>query len=558
MQDYRQLNNVNQNMSWWSKNYPLIPALGLLLGGVLWAASRVLAATGGRLIYALDDAYIHMALARRLAESGAWSVTAGTDFTNCASSILWPALLGFVYKLAGVLDWLPLALNLLFALAGLYWLNRYLLRTSVAPWSRVVLLAMLVPLTSLPSLAFVGMEHTLHALLTLVVALSAAELLGGDGSGGKGNAAWPLLLCSLPVAVMVRYESLFLAFVLAVLFFLGGKRKRAILILALAALPALAWGVFSVSRGWYFLPNSLMLKGAVPGFSPAELVGSAIRIITQFGDNPHLLVLVSYALVLILFFPAASSRDNARRSLLWIFVLTTALHLQFAGTGHFYRYDAYLVAFGCLAVGMAAERWLQHIGGVKALRVKFSAARIMLMISLLVLSLSPLFPRALRAQFHIPLAAANIHGQQCQLAAFLAEYYEGECVAANDIGAINYFADIRCLDIWGLSSMESSRLKRSGAYTVDKLEEMIERNGARIAVVYKHWLLESIGEIPSGWQEAGSWWVPRNVVLGGAEVTFYATEAGELEPLRKMLREFSGVLPPQVRVSLTAGQEGER
>ena len=532
--------------SWWRRYWPLIPALGMLLGGVFWALSRVLAVTGGRLIYALDDAYIHMAFARRLAEHGTWSVTGGTEFTNCASSIIWPALLGLIYRFTGPLDWLPLALNLLFALAGLYLLNRYQLRVGVAPWFRAALLALVVPLTSLPSLAFVGMEHTLHILLILVVALGAAELL----AEGKNNRVTEAVFwCSLPVAVMVRYESLFLAFVLAVLFFLRGNRKRAILILVLAAIPVVAWGIFSVGRGWYFLPNSLMLKGAVPECSPGALLRSAIRVFTMFGENPHLLVLVCCALVLLQVLPTGLRRENSRRNLLWIFILTTALHLQFARTGHFYRYDSYLVAFGWLAAGLATESWLLSIGGWKALRARFSAARAVLALALLVLLFSPLYLRAMRAQFQIPLAAANIYCQQCQMAAFLAEYYSGECVAANDIGAINYYADIRCLDLWGLSSMECARLKKSGEYTAERLEELTAGAGVKIAVVYSRWLLDGAGGIPSGWLEAGRWWTPCNVVLGDGEVTFYATGPTALQQLRNRLREFSGALPSHVSVT---------
>ena len=71
---------------------------------------------GGRFIYALDDAYIHMATATHFATDGVWGVTP-FGFTSAVSSILWPALVAAVYQLAGVNELTPLVLCLLIALA---------------------------------------------------------------------------------------------------------------------------------------------------------------------------------------------------------------------------------------------------------------------------------------------------------------------------------------------------------------------------------------------------------------------------------------------------------
>ncbi len=54
------------------------------------------------------------------------------------------------------------------------------------------------------------------------------------------------------------------------------------------------------------------------------------------------------------------------------------------------------------------------------------------------------------------------------MALFLKDFYAGNVVAANDMGAINYIADIRCLDLYGLASMEVADLKRAGGATTPR------------------------------------------------------------------------------------------
>lgn len=59
-------------------------------------------------------------------------------------------------------------------------------------------------------------------------------------------------------------------------------------------------------------------------------------------------------------------------------------------------------------------------------------------------------------------AVANIT-EQHQMGLFLARFYPGAAVAANDIGAINYQAPtLRCLDLWGLGSSEVRALRLRG------------------------------------------------------------------------------------------------
>ena len=69
----------------------------------------------GHLVYALDDAYIGMAMARNFSQYGVWGVTRYA-FTSCSSPPLWTLLLSLTYYLGGVNQLAPLLWDLAFAI----------------------------------------------------------------------------------------------------------------------------------------------------------------------------------------------------------------------------------------------------------------------------------------------------------------------------------------------------------------------------------------------------------------------------------------------------------
>ena len=79
---------------------PLLPALAVFLTSLTSALRVALRLTGGRFIYALDDAYIHMAVARTFALHGIWGCTP-FHFSSSSSSLLWTFLLGAAYGIGG-------------------------------------------------------------------------------------------------------------------------------------------------------------------------------------------------------------------------------------------------------------------------------------------------------------------------------------------------------------------------------------------------------------------------------------------------------------------------
>jgi hypothetical protein len=498
--------------------------VALLAVAVLLLLRAALAHTGGTLVYALDDAYIHMAVARSLAEHGVWGVTR-YGFTACTSSLAWPILLA-LGDLVGLRDAAPLALNLAAAVAAL-WLADHLLAGAPVAW-RVVALVAIVFLTPLPTLVLAGMEHTLHiaAVFWLFDRFRAVE------ESDPGGRAVPGLAVAAALATATRYESLFLVLPAVVLLARDGRRTAAITAAIGGLLPPLAFAAVSVTNGWPPVPTSLLLKRAtyeaagLPGIVE-RLGGHAVRTLTE---APHLVVLLAAVLLM----SAALPTSRVVRRWDAIYVVGTLLHVQLAAIGWLFRYEAYLVALGLVLVA-------RHLAdGAAALRGP--VARPALVLAALVAA-APLLTRGVQALAQTPTAVKNIYEQQYQMGLFLRELPAGSAVMANDIGAIAYLADVRLVDLFGLATRETAEARRAGRVDQALLARLAAAARPAAIVIYRSWFADAV---PPDWVEVGTWKVPDKVVVADRTVSFYAPDAASAASLGRALAAFQSRLPGTV------------
>jgi len=75
-----------------TKYYPLLLGLVFLFIAYFTLLYISIYQNGNHMVYSLDDAYIHMAMAKNLAIDGIWGVSK-YEFASSSSSILWTALL---------------------------------------------------------------------------------------------------------------------------------------------------------------------------------------------------------------------------------------------------------------------------------------------------------------------------------------------------------------------------------------------------------------------------------------------------------------------------------
>ncbi|MGN6391433.1 MAG: hypothetical protein ACTHM9_04160 [Gemmatimonadales bacterium] len=517
-------------------DWPLVVSRVLLLGciGALVAVARSL--TQGHFAYALDDAYIHLAMARTLAESGVWGVTPHA-FSSSSSSPLWTALLACLFTLAGPIDILPLVLNTVCACLVLALYARALRRAGVAGWSLAAGLIVMIVGVPLVPLALIGMEHTLNVYLSLAFLICAARALDPDA---RSETRRPYALLGLAALLAAsRYEGLFLVAAACLLFAWRRRPAMALALAAVAWLPVIAYGLFSRSHGSLFLPNSLLLKAAPPRLDSAKAIGAfAGNAVSQLAGAPHLVVVAVACLV-----PLLLARDEARdymRPSIAMVLIALAFHVALARVGWFYRYEAYLMACGIAAATLGIARLL------RAEPPRTTRARALAGLALAAAAV-PLVYRGTVAMSLTPKAAANVYQQQIQMGRFVHRYYRGTTVAVNDIGAVAYYGEAGLLDVGGLADVDVLLAQRAGHFTSATMDSMARARRARMAIVYPGWL-ERFGGIPSSWTAVARWTVPgKAVVLGDASVTFYAIEQGEAARLVAHLRDFSTTLPPGVR-----------
>jgi hypothetical protein len=514
----------------------------VLLGAVFWLIQAITAPLGGKFIYCLDDAYIHMAIAKNLALHGVWGVTP-YEFASASSSPLWILILALSNRLLGVGEWAPLVLNAICAVAALFVAASAWRRQRVSQPATLLLLLALLVLIPLPVMTMVGMEHTLHILLVLLWAGVLARVLSSDTITRSDAVALGVLA---PLLTIARFESLFLVFVSCAVLFFRRQRLLAVVVGLCGLSSVAAFAGYSLAHGWHALPNSVLVKAARADWRSASGVLMALggRCCVMLVQAWRLAVLLGLAVAAYVWLGARArvSRLSGTRGMLLVFAGTLLLHLQLAQVGWFYRYEAYLIALGLFVLGlMAAPQPDAATSPVSLPRWVLAAGA-----ATLVLTFGA---RSLRALQSTPAAAKNIHDQQWQMARFLGAALGSETIAANDIGAIAFQTDTHIVDLLGLANLDTARIVMSGGYTEAGLERLAKGHHVALAVIYE---TPFRAAIPKSWQLMGQWKTPAPIVmLPSNVVSFYTVDAAKAPALRQAFATFSKeALPGDVAVWL--------
>lgn len=530
------------------------PLLVSVLSVVVYAIYQYrvsLRQNGGQIVYALDDAYIHMAIAKNFALHGIWGVSSD-HFSSSASSLLWPLLLSLGFKIFGIAISLPYVLNVFFACLIL-WLADAILRGPVpSAVARSLFLLLLLFLTPFAPLITSGMEHTLQIFIMLAFAWFASLALSNDESS-PFKAAAPLMFLAGFFVAFVRYEDLVFAFVVCCLLFLRRRYLQSIALGLIVLLPVLIYGWISVRSGWYFLPNSVLLKSDIlavgSGNTLARLFSRADFFFWKMMRAPHLFFpAILPAFVFILRLKSRGFWEKWQQMLLMSSV-GTILHAQFADAGWFYRYEAYLITLGFISVVGASVDFIPLFRSARSGEVSrvlkgaaIAAAYVVLLI--------PVFRHGVRGWIQAPEAMNDRYYEHIEAVKFVQRYYAGQTIMVNDIGAMSFFTDAKVLDIFGLGNLESGKYKiesrgRSGM-TPDRVKAWSDQANVKIGAIQLEWQTVRF-VIPNDWIMIGFWEIPRNVVFKQKiNVIWFATSLDSARELSTHLEEFAPEVPSEI------------
>ena len=527
------------------RHWPLVTALFVLWVTIILLLIVSLRLNQGHFVYGLDDAYIHMSIAKNFALHGVWGVTP-YGFSSSSSSLLWTLLLSFIYYIIGVNVFVPFILNIILGTITIF-LVYYILRFyRIIPIYNLMVLFGVIFFAPIPYLIFIGMEHILQIILVISFVFLSVQIL--TSSSIRPLNYYLLLILTVPLA-MVRYESLILIFFIAFLFILKKKFTYSFPIIALAIIPLAVYGVISVLNGWSFLPNSVILKS----YFTNTITTTSINYLSYFYSilPDTISTIITYLLAMIfalILLSIATFRFKKSKTIwevptIWLILsgLLIIIQLIFINNDWILRYTSYLIVMGLIALILGVYDYLP-----KKFSFKFNKKSIpkYLGISLIVILL--LSPFAFKTYYLtiIPQSTNNIYEQQYQMASFLSEYYPNGSIAANDIGAINYFTNIECLDLVGLSSNDVAQAHENNTFNAQELNNLANQHHVQIAIIYEEWW---VGDIPSNWIKVGEWTTPHDVILGNDTVSFYATSPQYETELIENLKSFSPQLPKDIK-----------
>ncbi len=503
-------------------------AIFAFLFSVIWTLPGFVQAylVNGTFCYALDDSFIMMAISKNLAQHGVWGLTAH-GFSSTASSPLFVVVLSLADLLIGEKIWMPLALNLL-AMGGLYiWLAQKARLWGFNLWQTWMLLMGLFLLMPIPVLLFGSMEHIVHTWIACWILFLALE-------SGKATPAWVWVLGGALLAG-IRYEGLFEGGIL-ILWFWRQRIWKTGLLLGLGMLvPVCGLGFYSIAQGWFFLPNSLVLKGYGMNIQETgHFLGYLLSWISKAANHTHAIVAI---LALYLLLPGARKFQN--REALQLVLWSSLAHFALARYNHVYRYEAYLMALAWVAIWkhLVQEQGFSCSGEIlqKLVRQKAFALAIGAFL------LSPLY-RSMDSYVVGTRAMVNIYEQQVQMAEFVKKYYNKATVGALDVGAIAYLSDCKLLDIWGLGDLDFARLKLKNAYVPDSIHALCMAKKMDLAIVYGNDMVHP------EWQKTESWIISHNAVCSRDTIDFYAFSDQDRQVLRQRLDDFHPRLPSTIRV----------
>lgn len=419
----------------------------------------------------LDDAYIHVAVARDLVEHGTWGVNPG-EFASASSSPGWTLLLAASFAVFGVHPELALAWNAVAVALVLWVADGWLRAGGLSGRDRAAWLVGLGVVVPLPFVGALGMEHVLQLGTVLALVRVAEE-----------DRDTRLLAALAASACAVRYESVFVAGWLGALLLARRRPRAGLAVWVGGSAPVLAFGWVSVASAGLLLPNSLVMKAVVE-----HDAWEAAHVALRDGSAVVVLCVAAASLALRGTEPGPGQGTSGVRPALFVCVAVT--HLVLARVGWLYRYEAWLIGWGVLVLG------LEGVRGARAGRFLVG-----------VVVAAPLLVRSVDA-FEAYSPGSRLQSDvNVALASWVQAEWPAAVIAVDDLGAIAALSHARTVDLAGLGTTEITLLHLRGEWGPAHVSGVLARRGVGMAITGPRWKgmvpPSDVAPVASLWTEFG-------------------------------------------------------
>ncbi|MDH6252004.1 hypothetical protein M2347_001731 [Chryseobacterium sp. H1D6B] len=494
----------------------------------------MLSKTENHFTYIIDDAYIHMAMAKNFALYKVWGMTP-YSFSSSSSSPVFTLILSTLIYIFGNNELIPLIFNVTVSFFILFFLNKYY--SLFFKESNFIIAATIFTIffAVLHLQIMIGMEHVLQVLVTIISIYYFYKWAVSNFSD-KISSYW--FYATILLLGLIRFESMFYFVSLSFVFCLVKKIKQAALILLFGFAPILIFGYFNYQQDGYFFPNSVIVKGRQFEFS-GNYIEQVYNIVFNgmfFNRSFYKIGFFPLLIGIVLVYRSYKNKIGLQKIvsdnflvIVWCIVLI--LHSLFSNFKGFFRYEAYiLVGFAMVIIPRLKEFFIQPLVMLKKDKI---------MTVLILFNILLLFYKLEYANRMLVNGSKNIYEQQVQSAKFLNTYYNTSKIVANDIGAICYFSDIHLLDIAGLGSTEMipfNEKERVFGYEFEKfLENYCVKNNYQVAVIYEEWFR---GHVPKKWKKAAVLKIDHVIAVSSGLVTIYSVDPTIHEKLKQNIKSF--------------------
>ncbi|MCU7614207.1 hypothetical protein N0B16_07130 [Chryseobacterium sp. GMJ5] len=505
-------------------------SLSLFFAVCIFYYIKAVYSTEGHYVYPIDDAYIHLSMAKNFSLHKVWGVTPYT-FSSSSSSPLFTFIVSLLMNIFGNQEVLPLYFNVILCSAVIFILNKYYSEI-FRETKHIVICTLCTVFFAVMHLQMLsGMEHLLQIFL-FVLNIFCFELKKEHRLARFGFYATILLMG------LVRFESMFYFVILAFVLFLIKRWKSGVLVLLLGFIPIIIFCYFNYTYSGYLFPNSVIVKGTK--LSLTSDMSSQIKYLLF--DK----LLLNISFYKVGFLPIVISgifiyRDLRCKSFpeliqshffLIVFSLVMICHSMFADLKGAFRYEAYMLVGFSMAV-------FPKIKTIFSDPKKYIKKELVLSILLFINILLMLYKTGVAHQM-LNNGSKNIYEQQVQSAKFLHTYYNASKVVANDIGAITYYTDIHLLDIAGLASTETIVFNENHNLFDFRfktfLTDYCEANTYELAIVYETWMQ---GQVPESWKKAAVLKISHTITVANPEVSIYSVNGKNIEQLKQNIKQFN-------------------